>query len=188
MTQTTQITVPVIPLGDRFPTEGSFRFTHIDPQHPGRITGKVGPLLWLNDEIWSAAFVKDKPAIEQSVTCDVSEHWLPMGFTRSLVFPKLAFTPRIGDLIKFEGGAVYTVITMYTIVAPYIIMLDRPLEQPIRCDSDGTITEAITLRSYAGPPKGTLFGRPLYSRPLGSHDLLCGVAILDESLAVVMLS
>lgn len=99
-----------------------------------RILGKVIPLPWA------------KP-IGQVVSWNVVEHWIPTGFSSSLVLPKLDFKPKIGDLIEFgDSMTCYTIISLDTIVNPYVMILDRPLEAKVPADSRGFVTAPIRLR------------------------------------------
>jgi len=159
-----------VKLGEMFPQDNEFRilvdneitfncrYDHAAkgfrfiPLPLGGITGKFIPTPVDVDSYQLALLNMRNPAIKQSVTCNVIENWIPVGYSQPIVIAKLGLTPQLGDLIEFEGvnSPVYTVIELPHAngLDPWTIFLDRPLERPLRCDQAGFVTEAVTLRKY----------------------------------------
>ena len=92
----------------------------------------------------------DRPTITQILTYEVINYYVPAG-DHQLLFTKLDFIPKLGDIITFgESHTCYTIIEFphENRIKPRIIFLDRPLEEPIQANRAGFVTETVYLREW----------------------------------------
>lgn len=147
------------------------RFDPVDsgfyPSKLSGIAGKVIPLPWA------------KSAIKPVASWNVVEYMKAAGHSGPLIVPKMEFEPQLGDVITFGTSRVwYTIISLDTI-EPHIVMLDRPLEESLQANRAGVVVEPVVLQTRFRPAKHGHFI---------NRGMVCGVSILDERLACVMLA
>lgn len=93
--------------------------------------------------------------ITQTVTFDVATFSLPAGHCNRFS-AKLDFEPKVGDVIAFgDRPACYTIIELPYAngINPWIIVLDRSLDEPVRTDFIGFVTQPIrrhTIVAHCG--------------------------------------
>jgi len=116
-----------------------------------------------------------KPAITQTLTYEVINYYVPAGHIRSIAM-NLEFTPKLGDIITFgESRTCYTIIELphANELNPWMILLDRPLEEPIQADRAGFVTATVHLGQRM-PAEGWI--------PMGSSFLDQKIKRIDRSI------
>ena len=108
------------------------------------------------------------PTIAQKVNVKVETFSLPAGHCHRFS-AKLDFEPKLGDVIAFgDRPSCYTIIELPHAngINPWAIVLDRPLDDPLRTNFIGFVTESIHQIAVFDPCVGVVPGISFRSKNL----------------------
>lgn len=112
----------------------------------------------------------------------------PQGYTRNLQisgFP--GKKSPLGKMIEVDGSS-YTIIEYQNKHGEHWVLLDRPLEKYIPKQSQIEFSEFAGFTPTFHPDAIHVISRPMKGGTMISVDLLCGVAVLDQSMEVMELA